>query len=638
VLGSALRARRLVRVGLAFSFVLGPFVACAEGEGVDGASGGRSGSSGSGAGDSGGDAVAGTGGKGGSGGKFSSGGTSGDAAVDASDASEDADAAEDAEPDVEEDAPIDVQSDAPVGTTDQCPGKLIATTGSAPNPITGTASGGTSPNDSGTGSCGGGGGKDAIYRFRPPVKGEVTIRLSPTAYDGVLHVRGTCPQAGSEIECANSAGTNGTETIQFIANPNLDYYIFADSASSGGLHAVSIELIPELPVDSCPGDTLTFSGSPDRTATASGNSSQRQDDYEGSCAAGSASARDAVYRLTADTEGILSVELEPTAFDASLYLRTTCSDAGSQVACKNAAAGGGTETVEVWATNGTTYYAFVDGAASGEGGAYTINATLSPAGANEKCPGTTVSWTGTTTRTFTATGDTSRRWHDNSPGCAASAAARDVVYKLDPPVNGTLTLDLAPAAWDGVLSIGTACPGAEVACKNAAGSGGAETHTLLVDQATDYYVWVDGAQAAASGSFTLNGTLVPAKAGERCPGELLTLTGTPRKATVNDDLAGFLADYAQGPCAPGTLDKDAVYQFVAPVDGTINVTLVPNAFDGAVYVRTNCTGTSAIACADANGSGGTEFVSITATNGSTYYVFVDARSGGAGTFTLTVSY
>ena len=547
------------------------------------------------------------------------------------------DAAVDSAPDVVIDA----------GSPDDCPGQILIFSGAGP--FTANASGGTPPTNAGTGSCGGAMAPDGVYRFTAPATGLATIDYSTTAFDGVLYLRTTCAASATELVCVDDVAGQGTETYQFEVTQGLDYFIWADAAgTNGGLFSLDVSVAPSEPVDSCPGEPVVFSGSgsSDRTASLSGNTSIRLPNTDGTC--GAAGARDEVWAITADTDGIMTLDVTPSGgWNAAIYVQESTCGTGTEVSCVDAAAADGQETIEFWATNGTTYYLWVDGSGASDAGSYTFDARLSPEKTDDNCPGEAVTFVGSSSpRTFQVTGDTTQRWDDGMGTCNGQPA-RDVVYQVTPPVNGTLTFDLTPGSgFDGVMYVrqGNCASGSEVACRNVAGAGGVETHTFAADQGTNYFVFVDGATAGGAGSFTLDGTLVVAAPPERCPGETLTLSGSPLSTSVTGDLNMFVQDYA-GTCE-GTSGNgnDAVYHFNAPMSGTVTINLEPtSSFDPVLYVRSgNCAGTTEVACADNNGQGvgpaRAEFAFPNVAAGNDYYVFVDTASSTVGAYTLSISY
>jgi hypothetical protein len=608
---------------------------CASGEDPSLASTGGTGNAGAGGGDaSAGTAGGGAGGSGGASGNGGAGGTAGSAGAGGS-------AGDDGGTDGSSGSAGSAGSGGSAGsaTNDTCPGETVTLSGTPT--LKATVSGGTPAGDDAQGSCGGGGGaREAVYRFVAPVGGVCTVKLSTTAFDGVLHVRDTCSASGSELGCENDAGTNGTETIVFYAQANQEYFVFADgaSATAAGLFAVQIELAPAQSVDSCPGEAVTWTGSgtQDRVAQESGDSSQLWPNFSSSCAAASTGAPDGVHSLTPDTSGILTVELSPAGWDAALSIRSDCVNPASELKCASAEALGGKETVEMWATSGTTLYAVVDGATATSSGPYVLDAVLSPEKPNEKCPGETATLTGTNPMVWSVMGDTLKRWPDLTPTCPGGSLGRDVVYALTVPTTGALSLKLTPQFWDSVLAVRTTCTSSSAEqCFDTNGASSIDTANFVASGGTTYYLIVDGKTANAAGVYTLEASLVPFPPADGCPGQVLTPSGGTAQAS--NDLTTFYADFT-ATCAPVTSAKDAVYRIVAPQTGNMTVSLSPSGWDAALYLKSSCTAATTLACKDVNGAGGSESHVLPVTQGTEYWIFVDGATSTVGAYTLTVTF
>ncbi|MBI5535717.1 MAG: hypothetical protein HY898_23500 [Deltaproteobacteria bacterium] len=554
------------------------------------------------------------------------------------------------------DSPIDTgmdvgtdAQDAEAGTVadETCPGEPIVLTGTGSNPRVGSVSSTTNTKNNdytGNGVCGTASGKDAVYSFTPDVDGIALVDLTTTNFDAEIYVRTTCTTASSQIGCADSQGSSGTERVKFWATAGTTYWVFVDSytSTSKGAFQLDVSVTPASAHEKCPGEAVTWTGSgtQDRTATLVGNTSALWNDATGnSC--GSTSTPEAVYAFTADVDGILKLKVTPQGWDVAMYVRSNCSTASSQLACKDTGGSGGAENAQFWAAQGSVWYVFVDGALSGAAGAYTLEATLSPQKPDETCPGEPVVWTGSGTdpRTFTDTDDTSLHWSDtNGSGCGGTSA-RDTVYAVTADVDGIMTLSVAPTGWDAAMYIRTACTtsSSEIACKDVVGSGQVESHTFWATAGATYYAFVDGYTASSQGPYTFNATLVPAAADEKCPGENLTFSGSPPAANATGNTNDNWNDYT-GSCTTGA-SEDVVYHVIAPQAGTMKVTATPaTGFDVAVYVRQGtCTGTQ-VGCKDALGSGSAEVLNVTATAGTDYYIFVDGYQGASGAYTLNVQF
>jgi hypothetical protein len=540
---------------------------------------------------------------------------------------------------------------APQKTNEKCPGEALGWTVNGNGDHVASDTGDTSVmwNDTAGYNCGYGTAPEAVYAITPDVNGTLTVKTTPTGWDASMYVRSTCGTASSEAYCNDTGGTGGAETRTFPVTSGTTYYVFVDgsSSTSKGPYVFDAVLVPTKPSEKCPGQpaTWTVDGNGTHVATFTGDTSVLWDDYDGyNC--GSATPPDAVYAVQADTDGLLTVSLAPTGWDAVLYVRSTCATASSELTCQDLGGTSGAETWQVWAASGTTYYVFVDGSYSTSNGPYTLTATLAPATSDEKCPGETVVWTGSGSdpRTFTDTDDTTLHWNDYNGYYCGATTRRETVYAVKPDVDGVLALEVTPQGWDAAMYVRSTCATAstETTCQDTGGTGGKESYTLWATAGTTYYVFVDGATAysAGEGVYTFNATLTPAAPQEKCNGAELTLSGTPPSGNTSGNTSTLWADYVgTGTCWGNTTGKDAVYHVVAPQTGTMKITMTPTGFDGMVYVRTGtCTGTQ-VGCADSAGPGGAEMVNVNVTvAGTSYYIFVDAYNAGSGAYTLSVTY
>ena len=86
--------------------------------------------------------------------------------------------------------------------------------------------------------------------------------------------------------------------------------------------------------------------------------------------------------------------------------------------------------------------------------------------------------------------------------------------------------------------------------------------------------------------------------------------------------------------------SDSVYRFIAPIDGTIGVSLVPNGIRGTLYVmESSCGAATTLVCETPGSIDAPSSGTFAATACTTYYVFADQDIGVLdGTFTLNVQY
>jgi hypothetical protein len=245
-------------------------------------------------------------------------------------------------------------------------------------------------------------------------------------------------------------------------------------------------------------------------------------DAQGSCE-GSDFSLDVVYAITPDVAGNVEISTSGVSADAQLgvYVRSACADAGSELGCTGHPAAGQSATVKFIAAGGTTYFVFVDGVSSGGAAAFSLSASLTPAGtgslsdactpaASAIAPGQTISLMGDTT---TAAADLTMPEIGSCAGTVADPTeGPDQVIAVTPSASGTLKVDVDPGSsdLDPVIYVSTACGDAAkaVGCANESG-GGPETLSVPVTAGSTYFVVIDAAQAGLVGTYAANITLLP---------------------------------------------------------------------------------------------------------------------------------
>jgi len=246
---------------------------------------------------------------------------------------------------------------------DHCPGVVVALAGGGSGPRTGSVTGTTAgkSNDlQGAGACGSAPGADAVYWFQPDIEGVATLQLTAQGADAMLYVRHDCSAPSSQAACAETAGTNA-ETVVFGVKSGATYYAIVDGADAAGAFVfdLSLSIQPAFLPEACPGEPVvwTGSGTDDRTATVTGTTAAATNDETSSCAV--PAAKEHVYELSADTDGILRLHLAPMGWNAVLSVRTSCTVPGTEQICENHGATGASEDVELWVTAGSAYYVLV---------------------------------------------------------------------------------------------------------------------------------------------------------------------------------------------------------------------------------------------------------------------------------------
>ncbi len=227
------------------------------------------------------------------------------------------------------------------------------------------------------GSCGGADAPEYVYALTPEADGVLTLDFLAVNndLDPVLYVRDAC-EGGAELACVDSTFAGGVESATFAVQAGTTYYVFADGwNTTTGEFLLGATLLGGVAGDNCPGVNIPLSGFND-PYTVSGNTAVASADHQGTGNCDSDTTPEVVYRIVPPENGKLVAALDPS-FDASLYVRTNCSSAATELACSEMGNTGELELTNVPVTAGNQYFVFVDGFL-GESGPYTIEFTLLP--------------------------------------------------------------------------------------------------------------------------------------------------------------------------------------------------------------------------------------------------------------------
>jgi cysteine-rich repeat protein len=261
--------------------------------------------------------------------------------------------------------------------------------------------------------------------------------------------------------------------------------------------------------------------------------------------------------------------------------------------------------------------------------------------ANDTCTGSGIVTIPGINGTTTYSGSTCAAANDWTYACGTTTGAgADVVYRLELAGRKSVTLTTVGSGFDAMLFLrsGATCPGMAVVCDDntAGGTPGQARITRILDAGV-YWIILDGATAAALGSFVLNATIADAPTAppnDTCATATpLTLSNTLQ--TVVGDTSAATDDNAG--CA-GAGGADVWYTFTLPVSHAVFLSTADGGtWDSLIHVRSgSCTGpVTAYGCADdACSTVRSMFVGILPAG--TYYVAIDGFSAAAaGAFTLS---
>ncbi len=218
---------------------------------------------------------------------------------------------------------------------------------------------------------------EIVYAITPDDSGVLLLGMISINgdLDPVLYVKDDC-EGSATLGCADATYLGGYEELTIPVEAGTTYYVFADGwGSSTGEFLLSATLLTNVPGDQCPGVNIPLAGF-NTPYMVSGNTTSATADTAGEGLCDSPATPEVVYRVTPPDSGSLVVALDPS-FDASLYIRTSCTSAASELICAEEGLSGDLELAQIDVSAGNTYYVFVDGW-DGDAGAYNVEFTLLP--------------------------------------------------------------------------------------------------------------------------------------------------------------------------------------------------------------------------------------------------------------------
>jgi cysteine-rich repeat protein len=251
------------------------------------------------------------------------------------------------------------------------------------------------------GSCTGGGAGETLLSYVAPSDGLLTLTFDSADIDMGVYVRSTCADAATEVGCANAFGP---DTLEVLVKSGEALTIFVDGyAASGDVGPFKLDLgfqmaepenctdgkdndldklfdcdDPDCDATCGPLETAACAGAAPLLPMNAGDSSMGSNLFSGTCAGGSA-ATETVYIYTPASAGQLDLSLSSMT-NHGIYVRSTCDDKATELACANGAVGGMPETLSLGLTAGAPVHVFVDGSSSPmDSGAFNLTSTFTPA-------------------------------------------------------------------------------------------------------------------------------------------------------------------------------------------------------------------------------------------------------------------
>lgn len=482
------------------------------------------------------------------------------------------------------------------GSGDRCPGDELQLSAQAERRWQGEWEGDTSQFYHHYFSECGGSGADQVFSLVPPQEGQLTIRVQ-AEHDVIVSVRETCEQEESELICRDASGPGGVEELRLRVEAERPLFLFVDGlGQSAGPFRLEVTLEetqcgngilepaeecddggrqagdgcdPHCQLEgggavSCPGIPLVLGrapAAPEQIFVRGSNRAQRNWQTPLTCPG---LGTDQVYALQAREAGAVEIQLQEAAQLHTVYLRTSCGDANSQLSCVSALSlEEELPALRAPLAAGETIYVIFDSPTPRSQGEFEWSVSFSasecgngrveageecddgnkllgdgcaecrfePGPERDQCPGQLVSFQeeeagvwrgafqGTTVGYF-------GHFQAQSVGLCAERVAADVVYRWQAPRTGSLRLHL-DAEFDASIQVRTLCEleaalaqpdlnfaerqalrSQELLCKNGRIGAGREEVILQVEKEQEYFVIVNAPRGQEKGRYELSWELL----------------------------------------------------------------------------------------------------------------------------------
>lgn len=225
-------------------------------------------------------------------------------------------------------------------------------------------------------------GYDAIYRLDVPARSHVRLFFeSNDNRQGVIYLTRACGTSGATPANANTniacrAGAVGSDNAVDAVLERGTYYAIVDSAQPRAFgryrltahieDLAALERVCRTAPALHPGHTVT--------GTTAGD-----DRFQSSCAGGSHNAEN-LYRLALRRRSLVRLALTSTTtgYDPSIYVRSNCTDPGTERACNDDVPGDTRHSLVETTLDAGSYTVFVDGFGNHNAGGYSLEVTVTP--------------------------------------------------------------------------------------------------------------------------------------------------------------------------------------------------------------------------------------------------------------------
>jgi hypothetical protein len=297
-------------------------------------------------------------------------------------------------------------------------------------------------------------------------------------------------------------------------------------------------------------------------ATVEGDTRKSEHLTEGSCITGK--APEVRYRVVAKQTGMLDLTLESTS-DLGMYVRTTCDDAASEIGCADLGKEGQPENLSVPVTEGEEVWIVIDGYDASNAGSFKLGIASRPIACGDSkvegqeecdppdagktctadcklvpevcgdgvdndldgfidcedsadcgadaaaCPLAATCGAAGAIKPNGASGNTSGGTGDFAGSCTGGSLSPEALFSYSPASTGALKVTLQSAQNLGVY-VRTSCQdgASELGCLDDDMGGMPEVLVVPVQAGAGLTIFVDSAQPASAGAFTITAALEPA--------------------------------------------------------------------------------------------------------------------------------
>jgi hypothetical protein len=219
-----------------------------------------------------------------------------------------------------------------------------------------------------TGSCGGAGAADLVYRVEVAKRSRFAASMASEEAPHLLVAWRRCGDHSSEVACGRR--------IDAVLTPGT-YFLAIDGLSENALGRFSLRwALQDLTVQggACGSAPVLVDG-----RTVAGNTVGGGDKFIASCIASddATSGPDRIYKMTLATRAHVHLALSAPSFDAAMTVRKTCADGAggaraAEVACVSEATDSGQPSTIDRTLEAGTYWVVVDGQTPNDQGPFTL--------------------------------------------------------------------------------------------------------------------------------------------------------------------------------------------------------------------------------------------------------------------------